>query len=430
MGKLLDGEVYQVQVYDGIGGTLALDADFAALTLADVAAGQFTEDANSATVSLNGGWDDGPGELFTNDTRAVVEIGWDATGPLDTTFTWTDVTSYCRSFSTKTGRGHEFDTVQAGVASFLFDNSDRRFEPEYASGAYYPNIRPMRPIRIRAVYNSTTYDVWRGYIESFPQEWPAQKDAITRVSAVDGFKVLAFWEVTDTEVQELSGTRIGNLLDSASWPAGWRNLDTGDYQVQAYTPDCAAVLGEIDRVVKTEDGLFFMAPNGDATFHDNSHRGGAAVATFNDTGGNQYVDLQLNYDDHNIWNDVTVAAVNTTPQAADDTTSVTEFGRRKLKRFDTLHISAANALTVAQGLRDRYKDPGMRVQAITINPLRDATNLWPQVLNRGISDKITVARTPPGGGAAISADVYIEGIDHTVDAATRSWLTTWILSPV
>ena len=108
---------------------------------------------------------------------------------------------------------------------------------------------------------------------------------------------------------------------------------------------------------------------------------------------------------------------------------MTEFGRRKLKVFDTLHISAANALSVAQGLRDRYKDPGIRVESITVDPQRDGSDLWPQVLGREISDKVTVNRTPPAGGTQISADVFIEGIDHQANAVQRSWLTSWTLSP-
>jgi hypothetical protein len=126
---------------------------------------------------------------------------------------------------------------------------------------------------------------------------------------------------------------------------------------------------------------------------------------------------------------VTVAGLDTTPQAAEDSASVTEFGRRKLKVFDTLHISAANALSVAQGIRDRYKDPGIRVEAIGIRPQRDPSNLWPEVLDRELGDLVTVKRSPPGGGAQISADVFVEGIDHKVNARSREWLTSYQLSP-
>jgi hypothetical protein len=370
-------------------------------------------------------------EAFNSDVTLQMQIGFDASGPMDAVFTWTDVTAYLRAFSTRRGRSHERDTVSAGTATFLLDNTDRRFEPEYASGAYYPNVRPMRPVRIRAIHSSTTYEIWRGFIESFPQVWPQQHDAVTPMQAVDAFKVFAWNEVTDAEVQELSGTRIGNLLDSAGWPAGARSLDTGDYQVAAYTPICVPVLGELQRVVKTEDGLFFMDGAGNAVFHDNSHRTGAtSQATFDDAGSNlKYESLRLSYDDLQIWNDVTVAGLNTSPQAAEDSASVTEFGRRKLKVFDTLHVSAANALSVAQGIRDRYKDPGIRVEGIGINPQRDGTNLWPEVLGRELGDLVTVKRSPPGGGAQISADVFVEGIEHRVTASTKNWQTAYQLSP-
>jgi len=49
------GNWYQVQIYDGIAGTLEFDADFTDLTSAEVTAKAFAEDsANAATVTLGG----------------------------------------------------------------------------------------------------------------------------------------------------------------------------------------------------------------------------------------------------------------------------------------------------------------------------------------------------------------------------------------
>ncbi len=368
---------------------------------------------------------------FDTDTTVQLEVGWDAAGPNDATFTWTDITAYWRGFNTTRGRGHERDTVTAGTLTQILSNDDRRFEPEYASGAYFPNVLLMKPVRARAVHNTVTYDLFRGFIEALPQAWPSMKDSTVSMTAVDGFKVLAWNEVTTAETQELSGARVGNLLDAAAWPTGARSLDTGDFQMAAFTPDCGKALGEIDRVVKTEDGLFFMDGAGDAVFHDNTHRSGASVqGTFNDDGtGLKYSSLTVGYDDFQIWNDVTVAALDVSPQAAEDATSVTKYGRRTLDVNDTLHVSAANALTVAQGLRDRYKDPGFRVSQITIEPRVDPVVLWPEVLGRELGDLMTVKRTPPGGGAQISVNVFVEGISHTVHAHTKTWTTTYLLSP-
>ena len=52
----LDGDIYRAKVYDGgLAGTLAFDADFTDLTLAEAAAGSFVEDSvNAATVTING----------------------------------------------------------------------------------------------------------------------------------------------------------------------------------------------------------------------------------------------------------------------------------------------------------------------------------------------------------------------------------------
>ena len=368
---------------------------------------------------------------FDSDTTIQLEVGWDASGPNDATFNWTDISAYWRGFTTSRGRGHERDTVAAGTATLILSNDDRRFEPEFTSGAYTPNVLPMKPFRVRAVHSATTYDLFRGFIEALPQAWPQMKDSVVSMTGVDGFKVLAWNEITTAETQELSGARVGNLLDAAGWPAAARSIDTGDFQMIAYTPPCGKALGEIDRVVKTEDGLFFMDGAGDAVFHDNSHRSGASSqGTFNDDGtGLKYADLVVGYDDFQIWNDVTVAGLNVSKQAAEDATSVTKYGRRTLDVNDTLHVSAANALTVAQGLRDRYKDPAFRVSQITITPRVDPTNLWPEVLGRELGDLMTVKRTPPGGGAQISVLVFVEGISHTVHAATKTWTTTYLLSP-
>lgn len=50
----------------------------------------------------------------------------------DTSPTWIDVTSKLLSANWSDGRSNELDAPQAGAATFVLDNRDRRFEPEYA----------------------------------------------------------------------------------------------------------------------------------------------------------------------------------------------------------------------------------------------------------------------------------------------------------
>lgn len=85
----------------------------------------------------------------------LVEIAF-ATDPADAP-TWTDVTSYCRGISIRRGRESELDRFNPGSCTLTMDNLDRRFDPTYAAGPYYPNVLPMRRVRISTQYAADDY---------------------------------------------------------------------------------------------------------------------------------------------------------------------------------------------------------------------------------------------------------------------------------
>lgn len=65
--------------------------------------------------------------------------------------TWTDVTAYVEpgGVDIQRGRQNEMSEVSASTCGLTLDNRDGRFTPEYAGGAYYPNVKKGRPIRVR-----------------------------------------------------------------------------------------------------------------------------------------------------------------------------------------------------------------------------------------------------------------------------------------
>src|SRR5690349_6749532 len=76
--------------------------------------------------------------------------------------TWTDISSYMQDeITVSRGKQTELDATEPGAFSVTLDNTDRRFDPFYTSSPYYPYVEPMKQVRLRATYNSTTYDVWR-----------------------------------------------------------------------------------------------------------------------------------------------------------------------------------------------------------------------------------------------------------------------------
>src|SRR5262245_55480024 len=86
------------------------------------------------------------------------------TNKLHPDWVFTDISSYVKSFDTNMGRQRNLERFSAGTATFTLDDSvDRRFDPNNAAGAYYPNVRPGIPIKVTATYNAVTYPVWWGF---------------------------------------------------------------------------------------------------------------------------------------------------------------------------------------------------------------------------------------------------------------------------
>lgn len=72
---------------------------------------------------------------------------------------WTDVSGYVEfqdGIAITGGRADERSTTDANSLALTLDNTDGRFTPELASGAYYPNVQVGRPIRVITRYPSDT----------------------------------------------------------------------------------------------------------------------------------------------------------------------------------------------------------------------------------------------------------------------------------
>ena len=367
---------------------------------------------------------------FDDDTDVTLEVAF-ASDPKDASPSWTDVSAYMRAFSIRQGRSFERDTVGPSQLSVTLSNDDRRFDPTFAAGAYDPDVIPTKPIRLQAVHNSITYDLFRGTVDGWPQLWPGHgKDAVTVIEATDDFKLLAMDALVSTESQEKSGVRIGNMLDDVSWPAGRRSLATGIMDVVAGTVECVNPLTEIQKVVDSELGLFFMDGAGDAVFQDKNLRSGLGISAIFGPANLAYENVVVTYDDTQIWNNIVGTRSGVTaPVAVEDAGSVTAHGRRRLRLNDLLLVDNTDLTTTVNAYLTRYKDPGVRVSSMMFNPRSDQANLWPEALGVTMSDKYTVKVVPPGGGADISQDVHVESMSHTVDAATKTWSVAWQLSP-
>jgi hypothetical protein len=364
--------------------------------------------------------------------KIAVEVDF-ATAPTDTPRTWTNVTDYVRTVSYSLGgRQHELSRTDAGTLTCVLDNRDGRFDPTNTGGAYYPNVKRMRWIRVMAQWDSVEYPRWSGLIESWQQDWPSGgMDATVVIRAVDAFKILALFDLGGQSFPEaLSGSRVASVLAAANVPysadAGNTTIVASDNPISTGTK----ALGHLQDVVESENGLLFADRTGQIAFQDRHYRATTAssitaVGTIGDGGGTEipYRSGQLDSDDAEVWPTVEVTPTGGTVETAYDATSRDDHYDRVLTRT-ILSSSQTEALAAAQYLSGLYADPSPRIPQVELLPQNYVAS-WPTVLGLENSQRLTWIRR---AAATIQQDVFVERISESVQPG-RGWAISLQLSP-
>ena len=353
------------------------------------------------------------------------------TDPLDPAPVWTTLSDY-RQISIRRGRQFELDRIEAGTATVILDNTAGAFNPDNTSSPYYPNVQPMKRMRIQATWQGTTYDLFDGYVERWPQAREIDYGEVP-VTLVDGFEPLSRGQITGTFPAQTSGARIAAVLTSLGWTeytveAGQSVLPESIFAEE----DSVTALGHIQEVADSELGAFFMDPRGRAIFHDRHHRliapGNVPRTTFTDNvtdGFNEYSDLQPEYSADTLANDWRVTRQGGVTQRFEDAPSIEDFLRHTKTRSPLL-ATDTEAYEQAAYLTGRFKTPALRFESMIVEPIA-TSELWVWVLSLELGDRVTVRETPPGGPLRVK-DVHIESIQHELLAPSQ-WRTTFQLSP-
>lgn len=384
--------------------------------------------------------------------------------PLDNIPQWTDLTDVCRNVTITRGRSFELDQVNAGTATFTFNNLDRNLDPTYADGPYYGLLTSRRLIRLTAISDGVTYIRFTGFVDSWPQLANAsdgKQFAETTVTATDLFGWLStntlepitpaivddpVWGLVDSAIVggqldfpsvESCGSRVDEILDLWPLPPTMRQVDDGNTLLAADTnvSDGETSLNYLQRITDSETGRLFVTKDGALAFQARNHWQSADTQftpqmVLSDQIEPSYSSIVIDPADSRYIRNVIVRGRSdmSTPIQAQDNTSVRVNGGLPDSRTDLLTASATDFQAQVAWLLAKYAAPGPRFSSVTINPQRFPDLLWGPVLRCDLGDRITLAHTLLNIGDALVGDYWIEAINETW--APQSMQIQYSLSPV
>jgi len=341
----------------------------------------------------------------------------------DATSLIVDVSNQVDSISTNRGRQLSTEQFNTGVATIRIIDQNGDFNPQNPSSPYFTFLNPMRKIAITATYLGVTYPIFAGYITNYNTSTPKFTGDLvyTTISAVDGFRLFQnaqFFGVTGAIAGETTGARITKILDSISWPASMRDIDTGQTTVQADPATQRTALSALQTVANTEYGAVYVDGSGDLVFQDRAYTVssvGQTPVVFKDDGtAISYFDVKWVLDDTQVYNKATITRQGGTVQTVIDQDSIDKYFTHSYNLTGLLMETDAEALQYGQAFIASRQETNIRVDELTLELFQDNyTGGTIAALELDYFDPIDVTTTQPNS-TTLSKTVQVFNINHQI----------------
>jgi len=346
---------------------------------------------------------------------------------------WSTVpTNDIRSISLRRGRTREDQAVQAGTLALTLENRSGAYDPDNTSSIYfwdgYSILSAGLGVRVSATWASTTYVIYRGYLEQLDVDEsldPVAAFQFTDALAAIGRRSLA--AVASSYAGDTTSVRMGRILDAIGWDASLRNLSGSRTMLATTLGDTALSLS--DQISRCEFGRFYADRQGklvllpyESTFSTPTR---IAFSDQRSAGTIEYDTIQTNPGAKYLANSVTLTQSPGTVQQYDNATSQARYGVYT-KTWDAPLSDNPTAATLAQIIGDRYALPKTRVDRVEFDALGIDSASWVQMLQTDLGDNVTVSRTTVDSRFRIFT-ALVESIEF--DLTPDDWRVGMNLSP-
>lgn len=345
-----------------------------------------------------------------------------------------DLTDITRQINIRRGRNITRDTYEAGNATVRVYDQNGDFNPQNPSSPYYGQLTPLRKIRISATYAGITYYLFSGYTTEYTYSYDqAEQVGYVDISASDAFRLFnlaAVTTITGQSAGQDTGTRINKILDTVDFPNGMRSIDTGNSYTQADPATTRTALSAIQNVEISEQGAFYITPEGNAIFKNRYNTIASAGATpiqFNQTGDIPYKNLVFAFDDKLIVNQANVTRIGGTTQTHIDLDSVATYFPHSITYSDLVVDTDSEAANIAAIYVGTRSTTTIRIDQMTID-LLDTTVPTGTILGLDYFTNVDISNIQPDG-STITKNLQVQGVAW--DITPNRWLGTFTtLEPI
>ena len=345
-----------------------------------------------------------------------------------------DLTDVTRQISIRRGRNITRDTYEAGNATVRVYDQNGDFNPQNTASPYYGQLTPLRKIRISAVYAGTTYYLFSGYTTDYVYSYDqAEKVGYVDINASDAFRLFnlaAVTAITGQAAGQDTGTRINKILDTVDFPNGMRSIDTGNSLTQADPATSRTSLAAIQNVEISEQGAFYITPEGNAIFKNRYNTIASAGGTpieFNQTGDIPYKNLVFAFDDKLIVNQANVTRIGGTTQTHIDLDSIATYFPHSITYSDLVVNTDAEAANIAAIYVGTRSTTTIRIDQMTIDLLDTAVPTG-TILGMDYFTNVDISNIQPDG-STITKNLQVQGVAW--DITPNRWLGTFTtLEPI
>jgi hypothetical protein len=307
------------------------------------------------------------------------------------------------------GRDDPTSVFLASTASFQLLDPDGRYNPKNANSDLAGLIRPFRQVRITALFGGLEYIRFAGFVREIQWE-PHQRGGIASIDCVDLLAWLQRYSPTiPTTGATTTGTAIGMILDAIGWTvASLRSLSDGDAIPSFGADGSKTALQLIEDLLEAERGIFYISPEGVATYKDRQAKNEQTTPRF--TIADSMVAMAPGVSVDTVKNVASVTAVGGVPQVSQDASSILLYGLSEWPAIASAYIANdSQAASLGDYLVALGKNPKSPVWGFTIR--NETFDNLAALLAMDLDDLLAISE--PQGSTA--GNFYIEGYSEEIN---------------